>query len=423
LTARGVSRSISVQNGMDEGRANLEATQISFNLGSHSGETAEEAAVRQEIATALQSPSVIGKPARSMPPPETALQCLPDWSACPDGWKRNGMLCFADAGYSGPCSSPFDVLSMSVPEKMAYVRHCKVSFPCQGDCDVDATTSCPSMWREVEAGVCHAPSNYVGQCGKVVNVTEFTSHDKKLFGFRCGARWPCRRASPRLYHRVCPEGWTLQFGQSCSAPTVYSGPCPLVVQMRGASVTDKQLFEAACNVSWPSQGDECERDYASSCPFGWLEVGLPGASECRAPLSYTQCSPFKSFDGVGFDEKQDWARVCGQTFPCRSRSTCAKDWEAACPAGWFAFNGGLSCLAPRSYMGACLSVLTGLGSLPASEKNRLQHVCGFSWPCVGEVGPSGVDGPPPQVVAPRGHADLAQYISANGAISPQGTVN
>lgn len=407
--------------GMDEGRANIVATQLSFNAASQTGETREEATIRGDIAEAMRSPSVLGKPVRSMPRSEQVLKCLPDLSACPEGWSRNGALCFASAGYSGPCISPVAIDALAAPEKMAYARQCKVSFPCQQDCEVDGGQPCPSLWTEIDSGVCQAPSNYVGECSKVVNISSFTSRDKQIFESRCGARWPCRPPSPRLYHDVCPLGWTLQFGQVCGAPPTYAGPCASVLQMRGATVPNKQQLEAACNVSWPSLSETCERDYGS-CPVGWLEVGPQDAQECRAPFSYTQCGVVKSFVGVGPDEKRRWARLCGQTFPCRSRGACKKDWDVVCPAGWFAFKGGLSCLAPRSYAGACMSVLTGLDDLPVSEKERLQHVCGFSWPCLGEVQPSRVDVPVKVANMRSQLVDVAQYVSSNGPVSSLGLV-
>ena len=137
------------------------------------------------------------------------------------------------------------------------------------------------------------------------------------------------------------------------------------------------ICQATCNVSWPSMGPTCSRDYAAACPYGWLWLADDeGKIECRAPpmqrrffcigqrpclckerdARYRTCSPVQRFDGMSPHEKQAWERVCAQRFPCATRSSCEKDWLAACPAGWYEYNGGASCLAPRDYAGKCASV-------------------------------------------------------------------
>merc|ERR1712151_1459313 len=110
--------------------------------------------------------------------------------------------------------------------------------------------------------------------------------DKYVFGVQCGARWACLPPVSHTYHDVCPQGWELQFGETCSAPVGYSGPCEHVVDMVGMTTAEKKRFEATCEVSWPDAPSECTRDYAAPCPFGWLQTG----SECRAPLGYTGCN-------------------------------------------------------------------------------------------------------------------------------------
>ena len=80
---------------------------------------------------------------------------------------------------------------------------------------------------------------------------------------------------------------------------------------------------------------------------------------------------------------------------------CEKIYAAPCPANWYAFNGGASCAAPKSYAGACASVdvhvvrsqagllilaqlLHGMLDLPISKKSELENKCQFTWPCYGE---------------------------------------
>ena len=119
-----------------------------------------------------------------------------------------------------------------------------------------------------------------------------------------------------------------------------------------------------CNTSWPSmQAAACARDYAAPWPYGWFQFQNGAASDCRAPQNvsnvktnrdvatiapplprYTGCTSPQSFDGMTPYHKAAWEGSCHQRFPCLSRSACDKDWSAPCPAAWFEFNAGRSCL-------------------------------------------------------------------------------
>ena len=180
--------------------------------------------------------------------------------------------------------------------------------------------------------------------------------------------------------------------------------------------------QAVCETAWPDTTRECVRDYNRPCPFGWLSL-MSGTTQCQAPLTYVVqrahcddgrgtlacfsryigCNRVQSFGHMAPAEKHDWARLCGQQFPCVSRLSCPKDWSAPCPADWYTFNGGQSCAAPRSYAGTCSSVtlmthdmnsssgafalcrqvLNGLSDMSKDEKAALVRECNIESPCKG----------------------------------------
>merc|ERR1712176_738865 len=124
-----------------------------------------------------------------------------------------------------------------------------------------------------------------------------------------------------------------------------------------------------CNVSWPRlRTRTCARDYAAPCPYGWLKTERGRTIGCRAPETYEGCNPVQSFGDMTPDEKKEWEHSCQQRFPCGSRSSCDKDWSAPCPAEWFSFNAGRSCVAQPGYTGNCSLVLHGLQDLSPEQK-------------------------------------------------------
>ena len=85
------------------------------------------------------------------------------------------------------------------------------------------------------------------------------------------------------------------------------------------------------------------------------------------------------FDGVSPADKEDWAlnrsyrlgfmillsffaeaKTCQAEFPCQDRAACKKTYSAPCPADWYALNGGMSCVAPKSYTANCSPVMRPL---------------------------------------------------------------
>lgn len=190
-------------------------------------------------------------------------------------------------------------------------------------------------------------------------------------------------ASPE-YSSVCPDQWQLKGDSVCAAPDKYTGPCPSLASMRGISVLAKQRFEVDCGVTWPLR-HVCKRDYTAKCPSGWRHVARRGHVECEAPSWYMKCSRVQRFERMMPHQKQIWENKCFQRFPCLSRASCAKDWDAACPADWFTFNGGMSCRAPETYSVSCDQVMHGTSKLALDEKARLASRCNVTWPCQGEI--------------------------------------
>merc|ERR1719291_146648 len=110
-------------------------------------------------------------------------------------------------------------------QKLGYARICAVELECQEGCAQDLRAACPSMWRQISPNVCEAPQQYIGHCSRRVSTAGMTNNDKQTWGSRCGARWPCFPPKKHIYDEICPKGWSLGFGQVCTAPRDYEGPC------------------------------------------------------------------------------------------------------------------------------------------------------------------------------------------------------
>jgi len=298
-----------------EAQARLMHSQTSFNQASSVGATSEEKAVEASLASAMQAPMHVGKPEMTVSE-EQALACLPDINACPRGWTLQGTIC-TSTSYQGTCKPSVSLFEMTTEEKMTFARYCKVEFDCQSECPADLTSACPSLWTQIGKELCEAPSNYVGSCASRVDTHGMTSEDKISFGQKCGARWPCAPPAEHIYSEVCPQGWTLSAGQTCTAPAAYQGPCGSSADMSGMSTSDKQSFEATCGVSWPVSQARCEKNYAAQCPSGWRERTIGGHSECIAPPQYEGCSAVQSFAHMSPIDKQRWERNCAAAFPCK----------------------------------------------------------------------------------------------------------
>lgn len=364
--------------------AYLTKTENMFNQANSLGLSEAEKAIEKGLADAMQSKPRAGRPALPVLT-STSLTCLPDVNRCPKLWERHGTLCKANANYTGGCKKAIPLFEMSVEERLAFARFCKTEFQCQEDCGQNFEVPCPSLWREISANICQAPNNYVGECDRRLRTNAMSDDDKAMFGFECGARWPCLPPPAHAYGETCPEGWALQFGQTCSAPTWYQGPCQHFVQMRGMTVAEKQTFENVCDVSWPDRGVDCERDYASHCPYGWQHFGKNGKTWCVAPPTYDRCARSQEFSNMSPEDKRTWEQNCEQRFPCRSRAKCSHNWQQPCPADWFLAIGEGTCIAPATYVGNCSQVLRDLYMLTTSEKMALATRCDVQWPCHGEI--------------------------------------
>lgn len=370
-------------------------SQTLFNQASSKDRTDAEKALEKEIASAMKAPLQVGSPEL----PEAASEqftCLPDLNRCPQKWNTHGAsLCTAGESYQGPCKSPVSLTGMGTEERLAFAKYCGVEFHCQEDCAQDFEEICPSLWKQIADGVCEAPPSYAGQCQRRVDTSNMSTADRATFALKCGARWACSPPASHKYSDVCPEKWSLKSGSVCVAPHGYHGPCPSLVRMKGMSSIAKQKFEVDCEVTWPLI-HACKRDYTAKCPVGWRHVTRRGQIECEAPAWFTKCGRIQRFSHMTPDQKQIWENKCFQRFPCRSRVSCVKDWATACPADWFAFNGGTSCRAPETYIGPCELVLDGMSTLSSDEKADIASRCKVTWPCQGEI-----DAQAPDVDGPR----------------------
>lgn len=392
-----------------ESRGELLAASSLFNAAS-SETSQEQQAAENALRQAMSTPTKVGSPDRGVTD-YTSRACLPDFTKCPSGWAQRGVFCRANDSYSGRCAAEVDMSNMNVEQKLAFANFCEVAFPCQGECAQDFRHTCPSLWREVSAGICSAPLQYEGNCAMQLNTDGMSEDDKYTWSVRCGARWPCGARKQHVYEDICPIGWSLQFGKVCTAPSDYQGPCEPTAYLSGATVADKKSFEATCHAEWREMGNDCIHDFTAPCPFGWF-----GESLCIAPSTYNVCGKSQAFSMMTPAAKEDWASTCKVKFPCRDRETCEKAYSAPCPAHWYAFNAGLSCAAPSQYDGPCVPVLHGLLDLSVAEKTSLEGKCKFDWPCLGEVYPPIIQASAGDSSSPRRSFDPAQYASANGPI-------
>lgn len=238
-----------------ETRGELLAGASMFNAASSSN-TEEQQAVEDALREAIvSSPAQLGGVDRGIEP-LLGHGCVPDFTNCPEGWVKEGALCVAGGGYTGRCAAEADLSDMSLEQKLAFSDFCAVKFPCQVACGggQDFHNTCPSLWREVGKGVCQAPLEYEGSCSVRLNVGSMSEEEKYAWSVRCGARWPCAAPEAHNYQDVCPEGWSLQAGQVCQAPSSYSGPCEHTASLSGATEADKKTFEASCRVAWAGLG-------------------------------------------------------------------------------------------------------------------------------------------------------------------------
>jgi len=312
--------------------------------------------------------------------PVVGTTCVQDFSRCPAGWTRRSMLCVSDAAVRDLQCQTFSLSMLREKQKRALARKCSMTFPCRSrTCSLDLDAACPAEWTEVADGTCHAPEEYVGGCAARTDAANMTKEERLEFGARCGAPWPClhEEIQPRAYHEVCPAGWTVGHGSTCHATAAYAGSCSRTAKMEGASVADKQQFEADCGVSWRSLGKACRRTYAPSCPSGWR---LDSEGDCLAPRAYAGgCKPRQKPQG-SFEARRDFEDACGVRWPCAADAACSRNFAAACPAGWWSSDASTICHAPDTYQGVCEKSFSTT-SLSTEAKRQMEKKCAVRWPC------------------------------------------
>jgi len=299
----------------------LAAAQRMFNEASDIWSTAQLKKVEHDLENAALAPVKLDTPQLQMPSHGEA--CTPDVSQCPNGWSRHGLSCVAPATYIGDCPRSLDVFRMNINQRLAVATECRVSFPCQADCDQDFRVGCPVLWRETKQGNCIAPESYDGPCNHALVMRGAANEVKYALAQNCAVRWPCQDLAGRAM--------------------------------------------------------SCPQNFSSACPTGWFHAA---DGECVAPPAYETCAPRQRFAKMTLDEKATWSLMCRAPFPCvlEVRRQCAHDWTAACPVDWY-LTEDLACVAPRSYQGACDSVLY-LNEASVGHKQNVAKKCDVSWPCV-----------------------------------------
>jgi len=354
--------------------------------------TEDEQGTKHALRKAMLTSTGMGQPQLSLPADDSTV-CVPDTMQCFVGWDRKGIHCVPgaeDVEIAPQCQSKYDFSVMNEQQKRAVASSCALAFRCQPlACKIDAAARCPVMWDEIEVGVCQAPASWQGACNPLLHSVDKMNEEEKLsWRTRCAWNFPCAPDSsfgPRDYAAVCPaDGWELGYGLTCFAPSTYRGPCAHMHQFAGLTVQEKKKYGFACGVSWPLLGEtNCRRDFAAICPFGWLPHSTRDGLDCWAPTEYNgRCGKRQKLQGLSPAEKMSFETRCDVRWPCQE---CQKTTSrTVCPAGWYTFNGGLSCMS-HNYRGRCSRVMHNIHDLSPASRGELQERCAFQWPCEEEV--------------------------------------
>jgi len=182
----------------------------------------------------------------------------------------------------------------------------------------------------------------------------------------------------RDWSQPCPDGWEFVGSSACSAPTSYRGGCGILQNFGATNAQTKLNFASTCNAPWPCSGsDECPqgRDY-ESCPVGWELVG--GGFCKQSSADRPKCASLFNFGDMEILEKQGLAKDCELQWACRS--SCKRDYSAACPEGW---QKKLNlCVAPATYAGDC-SHSVDTTYMNDAQKKTFASNCVVKFPCQG----------------------------------------
>merc|ERR1712224_764874 len=111
-------------------------------------------------------------------------------------------------------------------------------------------SGCPEGWVDTGNGShCDVPLGYTGSCG-ALSFEGKTAVQKSRNADRCEARFPCLNASNVNWSEACPEGWRSE-GKRCVASNTYQGPCIRQYEI-GNDRVQKKKFARECAVNWPS---------------------------------------------------------------------------------------------------------------------------------------------------------------------------
>lgn len=196
----------------------------------------------------------------------------------------------------------------------------------------------------------------------------------------------------RDYSRLCPEGWAdAGDGNACLAPQSYQGPCAAKLELGGQTAQQKKQLAARCGASYGCLG-ACASDASQTCPLGWRE---DVNHDCLAPVGYSgRCVGRKNFRGMKQSEKQQWAKSCDVTWPCRKalgdaaatesasapgvfNNDCVPNYAGACPEHFT--QEADRCMAPQGFSGRCGFSVSS--QYTPAEKTAYAEACLTPWPC------------------------------------------
>lgn len=183
--------------------------------------------------------------------------CARRWSSpCPDGWILVAPgVCQAPLSYTGPCGTMHKLDGLTPTAKANFGTRCEAPWPCLDECvsGHDYTALCPVGWSTVGKGFCQFTNISSARCGSFFKFDTMPFSRKQVFGKVCGSPWACQVACQQNYSATCPVGWSEVeplMGQ-CMAPTTYTGPCTMGVNLTMMTPGQKQDFASRCWVTFP----------------------------------------------------------------------------------------------------------------------------------------------------------------------------
>ena len=121
-------------------------------------------------------------------------------------------------------------------------------------CDRDFAQPCPDQFESVAAGKCAPGSGYEGPCGGDARSFDgLSAVAKGRWSDVCLAWWPCVECQ-RDYSTLCPVGWVVEGGARCTPTAAYAGPCGASADFSGYTRDMFAQWSSSCGADWPCSG-------------------------------------------------------------------------------------------------------------------------------------------------------------------------